>query len=160
MKERISDKTKTIILLIITVLWIAFIFSNSIKNAEQSTNASNFVIKMLKAMFGDNIEFLKNIIRKLAHFAEFSVLGMLLKLVKNRFEKEKISIINIMFVGLFCALCDETIQLFSEGRSGQISDVWIDFSGILFGITAVLLINWLKNKKIQKQRSVLEENCV
>ena len=29
---------------------------------------------------------------------------------------------------------DETIQLFTEGRSGQISDVWLDMAGIVTGI--------------------------
>ena len=28
---------------------------------------------------------------------------------------------------------DETIQLFTEGRSGQISDVWLDMAGALTG---------------------------
>ena len=29
---------------------------------------------------------------------------------------------------------DETIQLFVEGRSGQVSDVWLDLAGALCGL--------------------------
>ncbi len=39
-----------------------------------------------------------------------------------------------MLGGLLTALTDETIQLFVPGRSGQVTDVWIDFSGVLTGL--------------------------
>ncbi|MDO5140406.1 MAG: VanZ family protein [Eubacteriales bacterium] len=44
-----------------------------------------------------------------------------------------------VFFGLLTALTDETIQLFVEGRSGQITDVWIDFAGVCFGTAAAIL---------------------
>ena len=36
-----------------------------------------------------------------------------------------------MLGGLLTALTDETIQLFVPGRSGQVTDIWIDFSGVM-----------------------------
>ena len=36
--------------------------------------------------------------------------------------------------GLLTALTDETIQLFSPGRSSQVLDVWLDFMGVLAGL--------------------------
>ena len=42
--------------------------------------------------------------------------------------------------GPFAALCDETIQLFVPGRSGQIADVWLDTAGYLTGALLTLLI--------------------
>ena len=36
--------------------------------------------------------------------------------------------------GLLTALTDETIQMFSDGRSSQLTDVWLDFSGVMAGI--------------------------
>ena len=36
------------------------------------------------------------------------------------------------------SLLDETIQLFTEGRSGQISDVWLDMAGALTGTVLYL----------------------
>lgn len=40
------------------------------------------------------------------------------------------SIVSLFFAVPFL---DETIQLFTEGRSGQISDVWLDMAGALTG---------------------------
>ena len=41
---------------------------------------------------------------------------------------------------LLTALTDETIQLFVPGRSGQVTDVWIDFSGVLTGLVVGLIL--------------------
>ena len=54
-----------------------------------------------------------------------------------------LSFILPLLLGLLTALCDETIQLFVEGRSGQISDVWLDAAGIA---TGALLI-WIFRRK-------------
>ena len=42
--------------------------------------------------------------------------------------------------GLLTALTDETIQLFVPGRSGQVTDIWIDFSGVMTGLLAGLIL--------------------
>ena len=39
-----------------------------------------------------------------------------------------------MFAVLAVPFLDETIQLFVDGRAGQISDVWLDVSGAVCGI--------------------------
>ena len=38
------------------------------------------------------------------------------------------------------ALTDETIQLFSLGRSSQVTDVWIDFAGVVTGTLLAFLV--------------------
>ena len=35
---------------------------------------------------------------------------------------------------------DETIQLFVPGRSGQVTDIWIDFSGVMTGLLVGLIL--------------------
>ena len=35
---------------------------------------------------------------------------------------------------------DETIQLFSPGRSSQVTDVWIDFAGVVTGTLLAFLV--------------------
>ena len=43
----------------------------------------------------------------------------------------------------FAAFCDETLQLFIPGRSGEVKDVWIDFAGALCGCLFLwLLLKW------------------
>ena len=49
--------------------------------------------------------------------------------------------------GTLAALCDETIQLFVPGRSGQITDVWLDTAGYLTGALLTLLIFRLCRKR-------------
>lgn len=49
--------------------------------------------------------------------------------------------------GTLAALCDETIQLFVPGRSGQIADVWLDTAGCLTGALLTLLIFRLCRKR-------------
>ncbi len=51
-----------------------------------------------------------------------------------------------MFCGLATAVCDETIQLNVEGRAGMITDVLLDFSGVIFG-TLIMLFIFLIYKK-------------
>lgn len=46
-----------------------------------------------------------------------------------------------LFSGLLVALTDETIQLFVPGRSGQVTDVWLDFLGILAGSVMYLILS-------------------
>ena len=38
------------------------------------------------------------------------------------------------------ALTDETIQFFSMGRSSQVTDVWIDFAGVVTGTLLAFLV--------------------
>ena len=46
------------------------------------------------------------------------------------------------------ALVDETIQLYFPGRSGQITDLWVDLAGVALGILAAALIGrWLRKRK-------------
>ena len=45
-----------------------------------------------------------------------------------------------MLGGVLTALADETIQIFSPGRSSQVTDVWLDSAGVLAGILAALVL--------------------
>ena len=54
---------------------------------------------------------------------------------------------------LFTALCDETIQLFVPGRSGQIADVWLDTAGYLTGALLTLLIFSLCRKRPKQRKT-------
>ena len=80
----------------------------------------------------DNVEFL---VRKLAHFANFFILGFLCTLLSLKTNDSNYN--RVIFVALICgllgAMIDEAHQLFVAGRSGEIRDVCIDFMGVLFG---------------------------
>ncbi len=136
-------KKKKIILGILIVAWIAFIWGHSMQPADISDNESGRFLEF----FSKFIPMLRDaedgmfIIRKLAHFTEYAVLGVLLSLqfanyVKGLFRR----FIEPALVALSVAFVDETIQLFVEGRSGQVSDIWIDLAGASLGILILLAI--------------------
>ena len=45
-----------------------------------------------------------------------------------------------MLGGVLTALTDETIQLFSEGRSSQVTEVWRASAGVLAGILVAIVL--------------------
>ena len=82
-----------------------------------------------------------HLVRKLAHFCEYLLEGFLLMLCMRVYSRRPLRHITVpMLAGVLTALTDETIQLFSEGRSSQVTDVWLDSAGVLAGILAALLL--------------------
>ena len=49
--------------------------------------------------------------------------------------------------GLLVAICDECVQLGVEGRSGEVRDVLIDFSGVLLAVLVCRILTWLRGRK-------------
>lgn len=90
---------------------------------------------------GLEFTFTQAVVRTLAHFCEFGLLGVLSLLTALSYlgVKAKTLIISIASFS-FTAFIDECIQLFSDGRAFQLSDLVIDISGGLLGAVAVFLI--------------------
>lgn len=121
---------------ILYILYLAWIFSNSLDIATESSSKSTAVMELLnQLLFHSTPTLTEHLVRKLAHFSEFALAGVLGHICFSQWRKEmRFCILCTLFAGLFIALCDETIQLFVPGRSGQIMDVWIDFSGYVAGM--------------------------
>ena len=80
-------------------------------------------------------------VRKLAHFAEYCLEGMLLTLCLRVYTARFVRHISWPLLGgLLTAVTDETIQKYVSGRSSQLTDVWIDFAGIVAGLMVALVI--------------------
>ena len=80
-------------------------------------------------------------VRKLAHFCEYLLEGFLLMLCMRVYSRHPLRHITVpMLGGVLTALTDETIQLYSPGRSSQVTDVWLDSGGVLAGILAALVL--------------------
>ena len=126
---------------------IAFIFSNSMAVADVSSVSSGRVLQLLQAVLrrlgmpGLAQRLTMHLVRKLAHFCEYTLEGFLLMLCMRVYSRRPLRHITVpMLAGVLTALTDETIQLFSEGRSSQVTDVWLDSAGVLAGILAALLL--------------------
>ncbi len=126
---------------------IWFIFSNSMAVADVSSVSSGRVLQLLQAVLrrlgmpGLAQRLTMHLVRKLAHFCEYLLEGFLLMLCMRVYSRRPLRHITVpMLAGVLTALTDETIQLFSEGRSSQVTDVWLDSAGVLAGILAALLL--------------------
>ena len=126
---------------------IVFIFSNSLQIADVSEGASGRVLGILQGILrhlglpGAADRLTMHIVRKLAHFCEYLLEGFLLMLCLRVYTRHFFKHVSWpMLGGLLTALTDETIQLFVPGRSGQVTDIWIDFSGVMTGLLVGLIL--------------------
>lgn len=139
------------ILYIVLCLIVFFIWDNSLQNGGTSDGFSLIFAKRIapianKLGFYGNIWALNRIIRKLAHLTEFTILGGVLYVVLRRYI-EYGTVVKTIVVGIVIASLDEFIQLFSLGRSSQLSDVLIDTVGIIIGISVVKLTYYISHDK-------------
>ena len=138
------------ILYILLGIIVFFIWDNSMQNGGSSDGfsllfAEIFVPIVNKLGFHGNIWTLNRIVRKLAHLTEFTILGGLLYTILRRYITYG-TVIKTIGLGMLIASLDEFIQLFSPGRSSQISDVLIDTVGIIIGILLVKLAYYIEYK--------------
>lgn len=146
---------RSILPVMIYCLYIFLIFSNSMQTAGESSQRSMEIVKLINDSFFGGAEIIsEHLVRKAAHFTEFAGLGVLglLCFKKCLMGRGVRPAVASLFTGLLTALLDETIQLFVEGRSGQVTDVWIDFAGVCCGTAlAVLLICFIAGRRKRKQ---------
>ena len=149
---------KTIRILII--LTIALIWAQSILPPDISADESGFVLEkivkpFLRFMTGREAEISEHLVRKIAHFTEFMLLGLLVSLYRipsfTSSSKAHGLRATACFFGtsalfcLFIAFIDESIQMFT-GRGPAILDVWIDTAGAVTGIGIELMIDDVKRR--------------
>ncbi len=141
------------------VLWLGFIFSQSMRTAPESSVYSSRLTLFLQWLLQteQSVAELEIVVRKAAHFTEFFLLGALAAATVAVFvlpEKPLLCFhwnVHAALAGLLPALCDETIQLFYEGRSAQVSDVWLDWSGYLCGLAVCLFCVKTVVKSVEKR---------
>ena len=134
---------------VLVALALLFIWGNSLLPADLSGSESEFIrralgplITQLRLLFGHfGYTFDESfLVRKLAHFSEFCVLGILSTILffpmKLRFR--------MPLAACFCLLAaslDESIQRFSSGRSPAVRDVVIDLCGAILGIAVTAIFS-------------------
>ena len=133
-----ASRRFTIIMFLLTAASICFAFVHSAMPADMSDDESRGVAELFTWIFnalGIDMLTADAIIRKLAHFAEFSVIGAMLTSCAYAFDRLRPHrfYAQVLLAGLVTAVIDETIQLGSQGRAGAVVDVIIDFGGVLFG---------------------------
>ncbi len=130
------------ILTVCAAVWLLVIWGHSCLPAAQSGAESGALLVVVQDLLPWMTD---HVLRKCAHFAEYAVLGALTAAALR--TSAHFSRPRALLPGPFAALCDETIQLFVPGRSGQIADVWLDTAGYLTGALLTLLIFRLCRKQ-------------
>jgi len=152
-------------LLAVTILLqISFIFSNSLKDAVNSDDQSDVFVRFtVEKILGLDYEIQSEVflgtvsfvVRKLAHFCEYGLLGTLVFLFLYTYSYSGKSgfCITVPFCFLIGAV-DEFLQRFSDGRSASFRDILIDVSGALTACVGMMLII-----KIIQRFSKRKNNC-
>lgn len=174
MEERLNkrEKRKGIIFLLLSILWMAVIFMFSAQTGQVSDSQSGFLTDIVCKLIPFEIsESGKNllifIIRKMAHFTEYAILGILyfnmlfsFSMYKKNQEhihkaEKKVVFKIVLLAASLCmlyAMSDEYHQSFSDGRSPAVRDVIIDtFGGFAGCLSAFFACTVMEKRKVRKR---------
>lgn len=150
----------SLVLLVFTTATLVFIWTNSMEAPAESSEKSQWVMKLMTPFLeifvgkGNVTEFL---VRKLAHFCEFGLLGCELSLMLILRKRQVLQwYVNAAMFAFTVAALDETIQIFAD-RGSSLADVWLDTAGAVTGIVGVWILYTLGNRlvcRIRQKRSL------
>jgi VanZ family protein len=141
-----------VLLVVLTLLMILFIWGNSCLSQEVSSANSGWITEMLQSIIDPGgkipVEEFHHFVRKVAHFMEFALLGLLVgtmfQMIRLR-AGGRLCALPVLII-LLAAVLDEYIQFFAH-RGSAVPDVILDFCGGLFGLGIALLVPYLPKKK-------------
>lgn len=160
MNERRKQIGLRVLLTTVTLLFVAWIYSNSLKNGADSTAQSGKVLTLLRNVFAflfPKSDFLisMHFVRKAAHFCEYALFGFLMFFTWKSYRlKTWLSALFSCLVGTLVAFSDEGLQFFSEGRAPALADVGIDSSGALCGTLVALAALAIVGAVLRKKKVV------
>lgn len=127
---------------VVMVLIFCFSMENSSESAYRSGGVTEFVLKAFVRDYHNMsaeekktlLKEAEHIIRKLAHFSIYTVLGFLASSAVGRRKLLSCGSLATVGFGFLYACSDEFHQYFVSGRSCQFSDIIIDTCGVITGI--------------------------
>lgn len=155
---------KKVVISILFIVWLLVIFLFSNQNGVSSKQLSRQVLDKIISISSyvtnqslspekkeQIIKKYHPIIRKIAHFTIYFILGILIYLVVcfDRENKKWLLWLSIVFCILY-ACSDEIHQILSVGRNFKIKDIIIDTIGSLSGI---FLIKNIKNRRCKHEKN-------
>lgn len=161
-KKNLIVKRILFIIMLLATLYLIFCFSS--QDGEQSGNLSlkvtNFIVNLFSKVKNMDtslrmhyVERLHPIIRKLAHFSIYCLVGFSVMGFWCTFDiRNKYKLLWSILIGVVYAASDEFHQSFIPGRGPSIRDVCIDSAGVLTGIFVMIFLillfeafsNWIK----------------
>ena len=157
-------KSIRIISAILLVACMVFIFCMSAQDSNESSNTSgNLITAVLKIVYPkfkelshiekeNLISSFQFFVRKGAHFTIYAIMGFLAFWTVGTYSITlKLKALLSGAICLLYSVSDEIHQRFIPGRSGEIRDICLDFSGSILAIIFMLLIvKYSKCKFINK----------
>lgn len=159
-----------VILIILLIGTFSVIFGFSNQDSEESSGISRKVTEIITnpiKSLQEKPEYekeqvlsrIESIVRKIAHFSIYTVVGFLLMLLFSTYKLEEMNRFSYsLIIGVIYASSDEIHQCFTPGRGPQVTDVIIDTMGVLLGILLVMLVIKIYEKLIikHKNRKILQ----
>lgn len=160
------EKHSIVLSLLLVVAVMVMIYSFSAQTGEESGAMSGklttWVLNLLVPDFAnfspEKQEAVRStvglIVRKLAHFSEYALLGFSLMLHIAQIQKKTAVCLPVLWawgIGTLYAASDEFHQGFVAGRGPSIVDVTIDSAGVIAG---VLFLAWILLRKTKKKASL------
>ncbi|MBE7010141.1 MAG: VanZ family protein [Ruminococcaceae bacterium] len=154
---------KKVFLWICTIGWAMMIFWLSAQPATESAGMSLVLTEKILSLFPgfdglgvaarrEIVEVLHVVVRKLAHFGLYAMLGIWISLLCREYDFSlRRMFLHALLWGAMYAVSDECHQLFVAGRSGSVTDVLLDSFGVATGAFLVLCLPWYKKRKNDMQ---------
>ncbi|MBP3884278.1 MAG: VanZ family protein [Olsenella sp.] len=141
-RRRVSPTTAW---LLVSLVWTAVIWGHSFIQGPDSANESGLVVQLVRPVFElagmRDVETITLVVRKLAHFSEYAVLGYLVGRLRGSLRRGRSGALALSVAWvLFVPVIDETIQLHVPGRAGSPVDVLIDLCGVALGSVLALVV--------------------
>ena len=160
------EKHSILLSLLLVIAVMGMIYSFSAQTGEESGAMSGrittWVLNMVVPGFGEfspeKQETIRStvgfVVRKLAHFSEYALLGLTLMLHIAQIQKKifvRLPWLWAWGVGTLYAASDEFHQGFVAGRGPSVRDVTIDSAGVIAG---TLLLLWILLRRMKKKASL------
>lgn len=139
-----------LILALMGTFSIIFGFSNQDSKTSSgiSQKVTNIIVKYIPSIQNaekiekqNMIDRTEKVIRKIAHFSIYTLVGLLLMGLMCTFNIKQFNRLSIsLIIGIIYATTDEIHQAFIPGRGPQLTDVILDTMGVLTGIILVMIV--------------------
>lgn len=148
------------------VVVVGWIFSHSLQTGVESAEQSSSIVEMLQKIArkiapngwianatGEAYDKLHAIVRNIAHWTEYALLGASFAFCYVSWTQKKI-FLTLPILGIaIVPIVDECLQLFTAGRGAQVSDVLVDVFGGVCGLFFVIGVLWLTYKISYRKRN-------
>ena len=150
-------KLKRLLLILMIIIWASMVYALSNEEGEVSSGLSRRIVSIF-VKEERTIDIIEPYARKVAHFGEYFVGGILFLLLFKTYNIDDIPILTYTSVmGVWYALTDEWHQRMIVARKASIFDVFIDFLGCITGACIMLLIVKIKEHiRIKKREEKFE----